>query len=50
MAEKAINNTTSFNRLVPTLLAYRAYPKINNLDPSYSTYYRTSNCNIEDNS
>ena len=34
MAIKAINNTSSFNRLVPTLLAYRAYLKINNLGPS----------------
>ena len=33
MAVKAINNTASFNRLVPTLLVYRAYLKINNLDP-----------------
>jgi hypothetical protein len=33
MAIKAINDTTSSNRLVPTLLVYRAYLKINNLDP-----------------
>ena len=33
MAVKAINNTTSLNRLVPTLLVYRAYLRINNLDP-----------------
>ena len=33
MAIKAINNTTSPNGLVPTLLVYRAYPKISNLDP-----------------
>ena len=33
MAIKATNNTTSFNRLVPTLLVYKAYLKINNLDP-----------------
>ena len=32
MAVKAINNTTSPNGLVPTLLVYRAYLKINNLD------------------
>ena len=32
MAVKAINNTTSLNKLVPTLLVYRAYLKINNLD------------------
>ena len=33
MAVKAINNTTNFNRLVPTLLVYRAYLKISKLDP-----------------
>ena len=33
MAVKAINNTTNFNRLVPTLLVYKAYLKISNLDP-----------------
>ena len=33
MALKADNNTASFNRLVPTLLVYRAYLKINKLDP-----------------
>jgi hypothetical protein len=33
MAVKAVNNTTSLNRLVPTLLVYRAYLRINNLDP-----------------
>ena len=33
MAVKAINNTTSFNRLIPTLLIYRVYLKINKLDP-----------------
>ena len=33
MAVKAVNNTTSPNRLVPTLLVYRAYPRISNLDP-----------------
>ena len=33
MAVKAINNTASLNRLVPTFLVYRAYPKINKLDP-----------------
>ena len=32
MAVKAINNTASFNRLVPTLLIYRAYLKISKLD------------------
>ena len=33
MAVKAINNTTGLNRLVPTLLVYRAYPRISNLNP-----------------
>ena len=33
MAVKAINNTTGLNRLVPTLLVYRAYLKISKLDP-----------------
>ena len=33
MAVKAINDTAGPNGLVPTLLVYRAYPKINNLDP-----------------
>ena len=33
MAVKAINNTTGPDRLVPTLLVYRAYPRISNLDP-----------------
>ena len=33
MAIKAINNTAGPNRLVPTLLVYRAYPKISNLGP-----------------
>ena len=32
MAIKAINNTAGPNRLVPTLLVYRAYLRINNLD------------------
>ena len=30
---KAINNTASPNRLVPTLLVYRAYLRISNLGP-----------------
>ena len=34
MAIKAINNTTSSNGLVPTLLVYKAYLKISNLNPS----------------
>ena len=34
MAIKAINNTAGLNRLVFTLLVYRAYLKINKLDPS----------------
>ena len=33
MAIKAVNNTASPNRLVPTLLVYRAYLKISKLDP-----------------
>ena len=33
MAIKAVNNTTSPNRLVPTFLVYGAYPKIGKLDP-----------------
>ena len=33
MAKKAINNTASFNRLVPSLLVYGAYLRISNLDP-----------------
>ena len=33
MAVKAINNTASLNRLVPTILVYKAYLKIGKLDP-----------------
>ena len=33
MAIKAINNTTSPNKLVPTLLVYKVYLKISKLDP-----------------
>jgi hypothetical protein len=33
MAVKAINDTTSPNGLVPTLLVYRAYLRISKLDP-----------------
>jgi hypothetical protein len=33
MAVKAINNTASPNRLVPTLLVYGAYLRISNLGP-----------------
>jgi hypothetical protein len=33
MAVKAINNTTGLNKLIPTLLVYRAYLRISNLDP-----------------
>ena len=32
MAVKAINNTASPNRLVPTLLVYRAYLRMGKLD------------------
>ena len=34
IAVKAINDTASLNRLIPTLLVYRAYLRISNLDPS----------------
>jgi hypothetical protein len=33
MAIKAINNTANPNKLVPTLLVYRAYLRMSNLDP-----------------
>jgi hypothetical protein len=33
MAIKAVNNTASPNRLIPTLLVYKAYLRISNLDP-----------------
>ena len=33
MAVKAVNNTTSPDRLVPTLLVYGAYLRISKLDP-----------------
>jgi len=33
MAIKAINNTAGPNKLVPTLLVYRAYLRISNLGP-----------------
>jgi hypothetical protein len=33
MAVKAVNNTAGPNGLVPTLLVYRAYLWISNLDP-----------------
>ena len=33
MAVKAINDTASPNRLVPTLLVYGVYLRISNLDP-----------------
>ena len=34
MAIKAINNTANFNGLVLTLLVYKAYLRISNLDSS----------------
>ena len=34
MAIKAINNITNLNRLIPTLLVYKAYLKISKLNPS----------------
>ena len=33
MAVKAVNNTAGPDGLVPTLLVYKAYPRISNLDP-----------------
>jgi hypothetical protein len=33
MAVKAINNIISLNKLILTLLVYKAYFKISNLDP-----------------
>jgi hypothetical protein len=33
MAIKAVNNTTGPDRLIPTLLVYRAYLWISNLNP-----------------
>ena len=33
MAVKAVNNTASPDRLVPTLLVYGAYLRMSNLDP-----------------
>ena len=33
MAVKAVNDTAGPDRLVPTLLVYRAYLRISNLDP-----------------
>ena len=33
MAVKAINNTAGLDKLVPTLLVYRAYLRISKLDP-----------------
>jgi hypothetical protein len=34
MAIKAINNTAGLNKLILTLLVYRAYLRISNLDSS----------------
>ena len=33
MAVKAVNNTAGLDGLVPTLLVYGAYPRINSLNP-----------------
>ena len=33
MAIKAVNNTAGLNKLIPTLLVYRAYLRIGKLDP-----------------
>jgi hypothetical protein len=37
MAVKAVNNTAGPDGLVPTLLVYRAYSRISNLDPPASS-------------
>ena len=37
MAVKAINNTAGLNRLVPIFLVYKAYLRINKLDPPASS-------------
>ena len=37
MAVKAVNNTAGLNGLVPTLLVYGAYLRINKLDPPASS-------------
>jgi hypothetical protein len=34
MAIKAVNNTVNLNKLIPTLLVYRVYLRISNLNPS----------------
>jgi hypothetical protein len=34
MAVKAVNDTAGLDGLVPTLLVYRAYLRMTNLDPS----------------
>ena len=34
MAVKAVNNTAGLDRLIPTLLVYRVYLKISNLNSS----------------
>ena len=33
MAVKAVNDTAGPDGLIPTLLVYKAYPKMSNLDP-----------------
>ena len=33
MAVKAVNNTANLDRLVPTLLVYKVYLRMSNLDP-----------------
>jgi hypothetical protein len=33
MSIKSINNIISLNKLIPTLLVYKAYLKISNLNP-----------------
>ena len=33
MAVKAINNLAGLDRIVPTLLVFKVYPRITNIDP-----------------
>jgi hypothetical protein len=33
MAIKAVNNIANLNKLIPTLLVYKAYLRISNLNP-----------------
>ena len=49
MAVKAVNNTAGPDGLVPTLLVYKAYPRISNLDPSTFIHHRSSSRSTEGN-